>query len=263
MLKELIHNQVALGFAQAAMAALLALGVALYARSCGIRLTRDISISLARGLSQIIAVGLVLVVLLKGPWWCGPLLLLFMIAAAGKTSSRRSKRFPGALVISLYAIGFGAGTTILVMTLAGVIDVSPGSLIPIGSMLIANAMNANALAFDRFRAEVHAHIGEIETALTLGAASEVTVAPYVRAALRASLIPPVDNLRSLGIVWIPGLMAGMVLSGCSPLYASIYQFVVLAMIFASAGLTCTLSTYLMHCRAFTKAEQLLPELATA
>ena len=149
------------------------------------------------------------------------------------------------------------------MTLAGVIDVAPGSLIPIGSMLIANSMNANALAFDRFRAEVQSHVGEIETALSLGAAAEVTVAPYVRASLRASLIPSVDNLRSLGIVWIPGLMAGMVLSGSSPLYASIYQFVVLAMIFASAGLTCTFSTYLMHRRAFTKAEQLVPELSGA
>ncbi len=261
MLLNWLHDRIALGFAQAIIAAGFALAVALYARSRGINLVNDISISLARGISQIILVGLILAVLLKGPWWTGPILLAAMVAAAGKTSSRRSKGFPGAFRISLYAIGFGAGTTITVMTLAGVIDRAAASLIPLGSMLIANAMNANALAFDRFRAELQSHIGEIETALSLGAAPEATVQPYVRHALRASLIPAVDNLRSLGIVWIPGIMAGMILSGSTPLYASIYQFVVLAMIFGSAGLTCMFSTHLMQRAAFTKAEQLAPELA--
>lgn len=262
MLPKFIPNHIALGLAQAGVAALLALAVALYARSRGIHLIEDVSVSLARGISQIVIVGLILVVLLRGPWWTGPLLLAVMIGAAGKTSSRRAKGFPGALRISLYAIAFGAGTTILVMTLAGVIDRSLVSLVPVGSMLIANAMNANALALDRFRSEVEAHVGEIEAALSLGAASAVTVAPYVRGALRASLIPPVDNLRSLGIVWIPGVMAGMILSGTPPLYASIYQFAVLAMIFGSAGMTCMFSTYLMQRNAFSAADQLAPELSS-
>ena len=30
-----------------------------------------------------------------------------------------------------------------------------------------------------------------------------------------------------GIVWIPGLRAGMILSGTDPLYAAVYQFVVI------------------------------------
>jgi putative ABC transport system permease protein len=260
MLPKFLHNQIALGAAQAVCAAALALAVAVYARRRGIHLVQDISVSLVRGISQIILVGLILAVLLKGPWWTGPIMLAAMVAAAGKTSSRRAKGFPGALRISLYAIGFGAGTTILLMTVAGVIDRSAASLVPIGSMLIANAMNANALVMDRFRSEVESHIGEIETALALGAASDATVGRYVHNALRASLIPPVDNLRTLGIVWIPGLMAGMILSGSSPLYASIYQFVVLAMIFGSAGMTCMFSTHLMQRRAFTAAEQLAPEL---
>jgi len=53
-----------------------------------------------------------------------------------------------------------------------------------------------------------------------------------QSSFEASLIPAIDSLRSLGIVWIPGLMAGMLLSGARLAYAAIYQFV-LAMIFAS------------------------------
>src|SRR5437660_2109281 len=124
-------------------------------------------------------------------------------------------------------------------------------------MIVDNAMNTNSLALNRFRSEVESHVGLIETALALGAGAKETVSPYVHAACEASLIPAIDSLRSLGIVWIPGLMAGMLLSGARPVYAAIYQFVVLAMIFAASGLTALVSTLLIRSRAFTAAEQLL------
>jgi putative ABC transport system permease protein len=79
----------------------------------------------------------------------------------------------------------------------------------------------------------------------------------VQASYEASLIPAIDSLRSLGIVWIPGLMAGMLLSGARPVYAAIYQFVVLAMIFAASGITSLVSTLLIRARLFTSAEQLI------
>ena len=97
----------------------------------------------------------------------------------------------------------------------------------------------------------------IETALALGAESSNSVAPYTQASYESSLIPAIDSMRSLGIVWIPGLMAGMMLSGARPVYAAIYQFVVLAMVFAASGLTALISTTLIRGRVFTSAEQLL------
>ena len=79
----------------------------------------------------------------------------------------------------------------------------------------------------------------------------------MQAAFESSLIPAIDSVRSLGIVWIPGLMAGMLLSGARPLYAAIYQFVVLAMILASSGLTSLISTLFIRARLFTSADQLI------
>ena len=110
---------------------------------------------------------------------------------------------------------------------------------------------------DRFRGEVVSHVGEIETALALGATPDVAVELYLRAAFRASLIPAVDNIRSLGIVWIPGIMAGMVLSGASPLYAALYQFVVLTTIFSSSALACFVASHLVTRRIFSSHSQLL------
>jgi putative ABC transport system permease protein len=164
---------------------------------------------------------------------------------------------PQAFRVSAWAIAAGAGSIIALMTWLGVIDTAITSLVPVGSMLIANAMNTNGLALNRLRSDILSHVGEIETALALGAASKRSVEPYVQASFEASLIPAIDSLRSLGIVWIPGLMAGMLLSGSRPVYAAIYQFVVLAMIFAASGLTALVSTVLIRERIFTSAEQLL------
>ena len=257
MLKVLFHGQLQLGLAQAGVAAFAALCVVLAAGRRGIHLERELTLAMARGLVQIVAVGSLLLILLRGPGWTSVFLLMAMIIAAGATSARRAKGMPGAFEVSTWAIAGGAGSMIAVMTLLGVIDTPITALVPVGSILIANAMNTNGLALNRFRSDVLAHVGEIETALALGADGKSSVAPYVQVSFEASLIPAIDSLRSLGIVWIPGLMAGMLLSGARPVYAAIYQFVLLAMIFASSGLTSLISTLLIRTRVMSTAEQLI------
>jgi putative ABC transport system permease protein len=257
VLKSIFHSQVSLGLAQAAIASAIAILVILLARRRNIHLESDTAVALVRGIVQIVIVGSVLALLLKAPRWSSVFLLAGMLTAAGSISGRRAKGIPEARKVSTLAIAAGAGSVTAIMTWAGVIDTAITSLIPVGSMIIANAMNTNGLALNRFRSEVLAHAGEIETALALGAAPQQTVMGYAEASVHASLIPAIDNLRSLGIVWIPGLMTGMLLSGSDPLYAAIYQFVVIAMILASSGLTSLLSTLMIRSHAFSPAEQLI------
>ncbi len=75
--------------------------------------------------------------------------------------------------------------------------------------------------------------------------------------MSASLIPSVNSMRSLGIVWIPGLMAGMLLTGSDPVYAAIYQFVVMAMIHAASGRAAFGTISIVRRRVFSRAEQLI------
>ena len=257
MLKEFFANQMLLGFAQAAVATLVALAVMLLARLRQIHLERETAVALVRGIVQITAIGSIVVVLLRGPSWTSVFLLAAMMAAAAKMSAGRSKGLPRSFQVSLCAIGSGAGSVIALMTWVGVIDTRITSLVPIGSMLIANAMNTNSLVLNRFRSEVESHVGLIETALALGAHSRQTVSPYVQVSVQSSLIPAIDSLRSLGIVWIPGLMAGMLLSGANPIYAAIYQFVTISMIFSSSGLTALICSLLIRGSVFSPAEQLV------
>ncbi len=258
MLSRLFHTQISLGLAQAALVAFAALTVAALAqRRLRQSFLPELLLALARGVGQILLVGSLLVLLLHGPQWTAWPTLAIMMVAAASIVRRRAMQIPRAFSLAMLCIVVGAGGVIGLMSALGVIQLRILMLIPVGSMVIANVMNMQALFYNRFTAEVTSHTGEIESALSLGATSNAAVRPYLNAAFRSSLIPATDNLRSLGIVWIPGLMAGMVLSGSPPLYSALYQFVVLAMIFTAGSLSCLIASYLVTGRIFTKQEQLL------
>ena len=260
MLNQFFQDPIQLAAAQALVATGLAVGMMLIAAWAGIHLEKEILIALARGLVQVVAVGAVLLLIFQGPELLGFAILAGMMLLAAKTAEKRAEGLPDAFRVGLYGIALGGGSVILLMTWAGVIDPKLTSLIPIGSMIIANSMNAVSLALDRFQGEIRGHVGHIETALALGADPKTAVQPYARAAVRASLIPRVDSLRSLGIVWIPGVMTGMLLAGNQPVHAALYQFVIMAMILAVSGLASLLSALLMAGAIFTPAEQLKPEV---
>ncbi|MBW4026024.1 MAG: iron export ABC transporter permease subunit FetB [Acidobacteria bacterium] len=257
MLEHFFHTQLSLGLAECVVAALTALSVMLLASRRAPGLFRELPIAQLRGVVQIVAVGAGLAFLLHGPQWTSLLVLAGMMLAAASIVRKRARGIPRAYLLALTAIACGAGAVLAVMIVFGVIPLKITMLVPVGSMVIANTMNTQSLFLDRLRGEVSSHTGEIESALALGAASETALLPYLKAAFRASLIPSMDNIRSLGIVWIPGIMAGMVLSGASPVYAALYQFVVLSVIFSAAALTCYVASQMVTRRIFNEQEQLV------
>lgn len=251
-----LTSDVLVGLAQAATAIVLCLAVVFLCRRFAVHVEREAAVSLARGLVQMVAVGVVLALLLHGSLLIGALILLGMTFAAAVTASRRAPDIKGALVLSFYAIAAGAAVVIAGMLATKTLTPRIEVLVPVGSMIIANAMNACAQAMERFRADVTAHVGQIEASLALGAEPSVAIAPYVQSAVYASLLPRLDMLKSLGLVWIPGVMAGMLVSGASPIYAGIFQFIVVAMILAASGIAGLVAVLLMRSRVFSGAAQL-------
>jgi putative ABC transport system permease protein len=251
-----LNSDIAMGLAQAAGAIVLCAAVVLVCRRFAVHVERETAISVARGLVQMVFVGMVLAVLLHGNLLVGLLILLVMTFAAAMTASHRAKDIKGSLLLSFYAIAAGSGVVIAGMLATGTLTPDIAVLVPVGSMIIANTMNACAQSVERFRADVTAHVGQIEAGLALGAEPGATVAPYVQSAVYASLLPRLDMLKSLGLVWIPGVMAGMMVSGASPVYAGIYQFIIVAMILAASGIAGLIVTLLLRARAFSAAAQL-------
>ena len=251
-----LNGDVLTGLGQAAGAIALCAAVVLLCRRFAVHVERETAISVVRGLVQMVFVGMVLAVLLHGNLLVGVLILLAMTFAAALTASRRARGIRGSLQLCFYAIAAGSAVVIASMLASGALISDIAVLVPVGSMIIANAMNACAQSVERFRADVTAHTGQIEAGLALGADPGVTVAPYVQSAVYASLLPRLDMLKSLGLVWIPGVMAGMMVSGASPIYAGIYQFIIVAMILAASGIAGLIITLLMRGRAFSSAAQL-------
>jgi len=239
--------------------------VVLLCRRFAVHVERETAVSIARGLVQMVLVGMVLAMLLHGNLLIGLLILLAMTFAAAMTAARRAQGIEGSLLLCFYAIAAGSGIVICGMLATGTLTPDIAVLVPVGSMIIANAMNACAQSVERFKADVTAHVGQIEAGLALGAEPAVTLAPYVQSAVYASLLPRLDMLKSLGLVWIPGVMAGMMVSGASPVYAGIYQFIIVAMILAASSIAGLIVTLLMRGRAFSPAAQLTlrPRAATA
>jgi putative ABC transport system permease protein len=236
MFADLLNNlggNLVTGLAQAAAAIVLCMAVVVACRRFAVHVEREAAVSIARGLVQMVFVGAVLALLLHGRLLVGVLILLAMTVAAG------------------------SGVGIAGMLATGTLQTSVTMLVPVGSMIIANAMNACAQAAERFRADVTSHVGQVEAGLALGADPAVTVAPYVQSAVYASLLPRLDMLKSLGLVWIPGVMAGMMVSGANPVYAGIYQFIIVAMILTASGIAGLVMTLLMRARTFSPAAQLI------
>jgi putative ABC transport system permease protein len=252
-----LSGDVLVGLAQAAAGIVLCLAVVALCRRFAVHVEREAALAIGRGLLQMVAVGIVLALLLRGNLLIGALILLLMTVAAALTASRRLKDITGPVQLSFWAILAGSGVVIVFMLATGTLKSNITMLVPVGSMIIANAMNACAQAAERFRADVAAHVGQIEAALALGAEPDATVAPHVQSAVYASLLPRLDMLKSLGLVWIPGVMAGMLLSGASPVYAGIYQFIIVAMILAASAITGMAAILLLRRRAFSAAAQLL------
>jgi putative ABC transport system permease protein len=254
---EWLHHPLVVRGLQVLVIVIVALAVAFFCRRQGIHLFRQTLIAILRGLVQIVLVGLVLVFLLQKPGAVSIPVLAVMIVAAALIAGRRARGLPGAFTGALAGILTGSAAIITLAALIGALKFSVDEMVPVGSMLIANTMNTCALALERFRSDVAQNVGRVEAALSLGADPARTVGPYVTAAAEASMIPRIDNLASLGIVWIPGLMAGMLIQGGSPIDAALYNFTVIAMILASSGIAATAALSVVRKRAFTPAGQLL------
>lgn len=256
MLAEWISDPMRLALAQAAVAFVVALGVVLLARRHGIEMVGDTTKAMLRGFVQILVVGALLGYLLRGPAWTGPIVLVGMLLAAAQLAASRAKQIPGAFTTVLIALTLGAGSLIAVMALLGVIRWEIANLVPVGSMLLSNSMTSCVQLLERIRSDLAGNRGLVEAGLALGAPPDQVVRPYVEKAVRAAVVPQVNTMAALGIVFLPGMMSGMILAGADPKVAGVYQFVIIAIILAAGGLTAMVAALLIRRKFFTSAEQL-------
>jgi putative ABC transport system permease protein len=155
--------------------------------------------------------------------------LCIMLAAASIIALRPIRKKIRKLYLKAFLSISLSGVITLVIVTQGVLNLTPWYkpqyLIPIAGMIFANAMNALSLGAERLEYEL-----EMSNDFLKARSS----------ALRAALIPITNSLFAVGIVSLPGMMTGQILSGVSPLIAARYQIMVMCMIFGSAGIATAL-----------------------
>jgi putative ABC transport system permease protein len=176
---------------------------------------------------QLLLIGYVLVFIFESDNFAVVLAVLAVMIFASSWIALRTVRDERRQLIprALYSILLGGGTTLILVT-QGVLDLSPWYcpryVIPLAGMIFANAMNSVSLAAERFKAEV---------------ACDKSYKEARSIAMRASLIPITNALFAVGLVSLPGMMTGQILSGISPLLAVRYQIMVMCMVYSSAGIS--------------------------
>ena len=117
-------------------------------------------------------------------------------------------------------------------------------------------MNVVAQVFERIFAAAHASADEIEQRLALGARPREALARHERAAVRAAMIPTINGLLTVGLVALPGMMTGQIVSGTAPSQAVRYQLVILYQLVAVAAVAGTMAVGFARRLLFTPRAQL-------
>jgi len=223
----------------------LILLAAALARLQGAGQGRDLLWSALRMVAQLLAVGYLLhfVFALARPLPVLLLLLLMVGFAVQTVGGRVKRRMPRFYPIVGSAILAGCGGTTLVFCtlIIGLTPwYDPRYLIPLAGMIIGNSMTGASLAAERLAGEMAERRQEIETALCLGAPARLAAREAVRNAFRAALIPSINAMAAMGIVFLPGMMTGQILSGTEPVVAVRYQIAIMCVITGSVALTTSL-----------------------
>ncbi len=191
--------------------------------------------SIVRMLVQLLLIGYVLTYIFQSS---EALLVMGVLAIMLFVSSWIALRplstaHPGLYIKVLASISLGGVSTLALVT-GAVLDLnpwfSPHMMIPLAGMIFANSMNTVSVAAERFESETENRVD------------------YPRArhlAMRAAMIPVINSMFAVGLVSLPGMMTGQILSGVSPLIAVRYQIMVMCMIFGSAGISAACYLWLL------------------
>jgi putative ABC transport system permease protein len=225
-------------------------------------LEKDLLTATARGFVQLVAIGYVLELVFNQdhPLWT-TLVLVVMLTVAARTTAQRGRKLPHATLIAYASIGFGSLLTLAVLVLAGIFDYVPEAIIPIGGMIIGNAMTTASQVMSRMADDLIDQRPQIESMLALGATGRQSSLIQFRRGLRNAMIPHIDTTKTVGLIKLPGAMTGMILAGASPLEAVKIQIIVMYMLVGTTTFTGLIAAYLTYRAFFTEAHQLraLPE----
>ena len=200
----------------------------IYAYKTDLGIEKNLIINSIRAFLQLLALGYFLIYIFKieNIFILSGVLLLMILYSSYLGKNRVNTNF----LTPFLTILISTFLVLSIMISLGLISTKPNEFIPIGGMIIGNALNTFTLSIERFKREIDIQKDLIESYIALGASVRQAYFEMKKQAIKASLIPTINMLQTIGIVAIPGITTGMLLAGADPLTAISYQLVIIYML---------------------------------
>ena len=224
---------------QFALIYLLLLIVLAIMKKCNINQTKLLIVASMRMTVQLVLAGLILTAIFDNPH---PLFTvayivimtgfaIYMTLQRNRTINHQFKWIVGAsLAISGVSI-----VCFFIMLVVGVSIFNPQYTIPISGMVIGNAMTGVSLGIKTFNENILAQRARIDALINMGVTPPKILTPFANQAIETALLPTLNSMLGMGIISLPGMMTGQILSGTMPMTAILYQ---IAIIIAICAVTC-------------------------
>jgi putative ABC transport system permease protein len=216
-----------------------------------------------RTVVQLLAIGYVLGWVFEFAYWYVVLpLMCLMTLIAGTSAAGRGKRgYAGQRVDSIASVWISSWL-VTAIGLFAVIRIhpwyEPQYAIPILGMILGNTLTGVSLGMERMTQELTAGRGTIEMILALGGTRWEAAQQAARQAVRAGMMPTLNQMTVVGIVSLPGMMTGQVLAGQNPEEAVRYQIVIMFLIASASALGTVGAVLLTYRRLFSADHRFLP-----
>jgi len=251
-----------LTFWQVALAYIFVLIVLIIVRIRRIGREKEILIASIRMTLQLILTGYVLVYVFQNPspWITAGIILLMEFFAINTIYKKFKSKLSNPLkrVIAL-SISIGTLTCLLYFLLI-VIRIAPWYepqyFVPIAGMLIGNSMTGISLGVQSLLEGMTTQKNLVEEALILGATPQSATRNIINHAFDAAIMPTINSMVGMGIVFLPGMMTGQILSGTSPTTAIAYQIAIMLGILGAVSLTVIVMLQLGYRTFFNEEIQL-------
>lgn len=232
----------------------------------GIKRENEIIVSTIRMTLQLILTGYILVYLFNNPHFGFTLIVIVLMEVFSITNifkrvkSPLSKKLKNAIALSMI-IGTLCSLFYFILVVIRVTPwYEPRYFIPIAGMIIGNSMTGIALGTNSLIQNMKIQNSIIEGSLMLGATPQAATKHIVNNSFDAAILPTINSMVGMGIVFLPGMMTGQILSGISPLTAIGYQIAIMLGILGSVALSVVIFVQLGYKTFFNDKDQLISPL---
>ncbi|MFY9521077.1 MAG: iron export ABC transporter permease subunit FetB [Caldicoprobacterales bacterium] len=237
----------------------------LIVRMRGIAREKQILLSTVRMTVQLVLVGYLLVYLFDNinPFFTIGVVIIMEVFAVynifKRAKYRLSKRLKRAVAISMTIGTLSCLFYFLLVVLRVNPWYNPRYFIPIAGMIIGNSMTGVSVGVNQLVDGMQTKKHLVESALMLGASPKIAAKDIVNSAFDSAILPTINSMLGMGIIFLPGMMTGQILSGTSPLTAIEYQIAIMLSILGSVALTVVIFVQLGYKSFFNSEDQLIIE----